>query len=259
MTLRALDLLGAADVIACEDTRVTSRLLAIHDIRAPLVTYHDHNAASAGPKLIERLKSGEIVALVSDAGTPLVSDPGYRLVRDAIEAGIDIIPLPGASSLLAGLVASGLPTDRILFAGFPPPKSAARRRMLDGLKDIEASLVLLESPHRLAASLADMAEVLGPRPAVVGRELTKRFEEVVRDDLASLAVRFAAEPARGEVVVVIGPPPPAEGPNDAAVDAALEAALGELGAKSASALVAALTGRPRRAIYARALELVRQH
>ncbi len=255
VTLRALDVLAAADLVACEDTRVTARLLAIHDIRASLHAYHDHNAATAGPKLIERLKNGEIVALVSDAGTPLVSDPGYRLVGAAIEAGIAVVPVPGASAPLAALIVAGLPTDRFLFAGFPPPRRAARRRMLATLSGIEASLILLESPRRLALSLADMAEVFGPRPAAIGRELTKRFEEVTRGDLATLAARAAAaEPPKGEIVIVVAPPePPAGETGD--LDAALRAALEELSTRGAASVVAHLTGRPRRAIYARALEL----
>ncbi len=259
VTLRALGVLRAADVIACEDTRVTSRLLAIHDISAPLLAYHDHNAASAGPRLIERLKNGEIVALVSDAGTPLISDPGFRLVAAAILAEINVVPIPGASALLAGLMVAGLPTDRFLFAGFPPPRPAARRRMLEELAGVGASLVLLESPHRLAASLADMADVLGPRPAAIGRELTKRFEEVIRGDLASLAAHFAeGQPARGEIVVVVGPPEAAPAAGDDAVDAALATALGELSPKSAARIVADLSGRPRREVYARALQLAKR-
>jgi len=257
ITLRALATLRRADVIACEDSRVTGKLKAAYGLNAPLVPYHDHNAARAGPKLMERLERGEIVALVSDAGTPLVSDPGFRLVRDAIAAGVAVVAVPGPSAPLAALVASGLPTDRFLFAGFPPPREHARRRMLAGLASAPATLVFFESPRRLARSLADMADALGPRQAVVAREMTKLHEEMRRGDLATLAAAFAAAaPPRGEVTIVIAPPgaPPEAGDDE--IDARLADALADgASRRDAATRVAGETGRARRAVYARALAL----
>ena len=222
ITLRALDTLRAADLIACEDTRVTRKLLTAHGISGRLTAYHDHNAAEAGPALIARVEAGEVVALVSDAGTPLISDPGFRLVGEANRRGIPVTVLPGASAPLAALVLSGLPADRFHFAGFPPPRQAARLRFLRALADIDATLVLLESSRRLAAALADMNEIFGPRPAAVARELTKLHEEVVRDDLGSLAGKYAAEgPPRGEIVVLVGPPDEEETTSESEIDARL--------------------------------------
>ena len=257
ITLRALDVLAGADRIACEDTRVTGRLLAIHGIATPLVPYHDHNAEAVRPRIIRHLKDGETVALVSDAGTPLVSDPGLGLVRACLEAGLPVTALPGASAVLTALQLSALPPDRFLFAGFPPAKGTARRRVLDELAAVPASLVFLESPRRLAASLADMAAVLGPREAAVGRELTKRFEEVRRGPLTDLAAHYAtAGPPKGEVTVCVGPPGAApEAADDATVDALLVQALKTARVRDAAADVAARTGRPRTAVYARALAL----
>jgi 16S rRNA (cytidine1402-2'-O)-methyltransferase len=250
--------LRSADVIACEDTRVTARLLAIHGIERPLIAYHEHNAARMRPAILERLARGESVALVSDAGTPLVSDPGYKLVRAAIDAGAAVSALPGPSSVLTALLLSGLPSDRFLFAGFLPPKSAARRTALQELARVPATLVLFESANRLAEALADMADVLGPRPAAVARELTKFFEEVRRDTLPVLAVHYAGAGApKGEVVVVIAPPEGEAAADDATLDAALADALGQMSVRDAAAAVATATGRPRREVYARALALSR--
>lgn len=258
ITLRALDTLRAADTIACEDTRVTRKLLTAHGITGRLTAYHDHNAAAAGPALIERVEAGEVVALVSDAGTPLISDPGFRLVGEANARGVPVTVLPGASAPLAGLVLSGLPADRFHFAGFPPPRQAARRSFLRALADIDATLVLLESPRRLAASLADMTEVLGPRPAAVARELTKLHEEVVRDDLRSLAARYAAGgPPRGEIVVLVSPPEAPGAADEAEIDARLGEALATMSVRDAAALVAEATDAPRRTVYRRALALSR--
>ncbi len=255
ITLRALDILGEADVIACEDTRVASKLLAIHGISRPLLPYHDHNAARAGPVLIERLKKGETVALISDAGTPLVSDPGYRLVRACLDEGIPVTPLPGASSVLAALVVSGLPTDRFFFAGFLPPKTSARKRALEEVREIPGTLVFMESAKRLPASLADMAQVLGPREAVIAREMTKLYEEVRRGTLDKLAGHYRARGApRGEVTICVQPFEP--GPLDEAeLDRRLKAALETETVRDASGLVSRATGWPRRRVYARALEL----
>ena len=261
ISLRALDVLAAADLLAAEDTRHTRRLLEIHGIRRPpraLLPYHDHNGAAQRPRLLAAMAAGRSVALVSDAGTPLVADPGWRLAAEAVAAGHMVTAVPGASALLAALSLAALPTDRFLFAGFLPPRAAARRRALQELAAVPATLVFYESPRRLAASLADMATVLGAaRPAALCRELTKRFEEARRDTLGALATALAAEPApRGEIVVVIGPP--AEAPPDAdALDAALAEALARLSVKDAAAETAARLSLPRRQVYARALELVK--
>ncbi|MCY4548310.1 MAG: 16S rRNA (cytidine(1402)-2'-O)-methyltransferase [Defluviicoccus sp.] len=258
ITLRALDTLRGADLIACEDTRVTRKLLTAYGIQGRLAAYHDHNAARAGPALIARLEAGEAVALVSDAGTPLISDPGFRLVGEAVARGIPVTALPGPSAPLAALVLSGLPTDRFHFAGFAPPRPAARRTFLRALADMDATLVLLESPRRLAAALADMNAVFGPRQAAVARELTKLHEEVVHGDLASLAAGYAGEsPPRGEIVIVIGPPGMAEPAGDAEIDARLGEALATMSVRDAAALVAEATNAPRRRVYRRALALAR--
>lgn len=255
VTVRALETLAGADVIACEDTRISRRLLDRYSIATPLVPYHDHNGASARPKLLARLAAGERVALISDAGTPLVSDPGFKLVVEAAEAGVTVHPVPGASALLAALVAAGLPTDCFLFDGFLPPKAGQRRNRIAALAGVPATLVFYESGPRLAESLADLAATLGPRRAAVCRELTKAFEEVRRADLAALAAHYAgAEPPKGEIVLVVGPPLE-EAAGDADVDEALARALGEASLKDAVAAVASMTGRPKREVYARALAL----
>jgi 16S rRNA (cytidine1402-2'-O)-methyltransferase len=259
ITLRAMDVLAGADVVAAEDTRHTGRLLEILGIRRSgrLVPYHDHNGAAQRPRLLAALAEGRSVALVSDAGTPLVADPGYRLAAEAIAAGHAVTAVPGASAVLAALAVAGLPTDRFLFAGFLPPKSPARRRTLAELAAVPASLVLYESPRRLAASLADMAAVLGgARPAAVCRELTKRFEETRRGSLAELADAYAGGEPKGEIVVVVGPPPEQRAGREA-LDAALSEALETLSVKDAAAVVAAALGLPRREVYARALEMGR--
>lgn len=257
ITLRALRTLSEADVIACEDTRVTAKLLAIHGIARPLQPYHEHNEAAVTPALLARMLSGERVALVADAGTPLVSDPGYRLVQAAIAAGVAVVPVPGASAVLAALTVSGLATDRFCFAGFLPPKAEARRRALASLAAVPATLVFLESPRRLAAALSDMAAILGDRPACVARELTKLFEEVRRAPLTALAAAYAAAPQapKGEVTVVVGPPLPAAALAAERLDALLAEALATLSPRDAAAQVAAATGLPRRMLYEQALRL----
>jgi 16S rRNA (cytidine1402-2'-O)-methyltransferase len=257
VTLRALALLRGADVVACEDTRVTAKLLARHGLSCSLVAYHDHNAERMRPLLLERLRGGQSVALVSDAGTPLVSDPGFKLVREAIALGLPVTTLPGASAPLAALVLSGLPSDRFFFGGFLPAKTAARRRALAELAAIPATLIFFEATPRLAAALADMAETLGNRPAAVARELTKLHEEVRRGVLAELAAHYAAAgPPRGEVVVVVAPPAKdVAAPSADALDAQLMTALDAMSIRDASAAVAAATGLPRRDVYARALAL----
>jgi 16S rRNA (cytidine1402-2'-O)-methyltransferase len=256
ITLRALDLLGHAACIACEDTRVTGRLMARYGIATPLLAYHEHNAARMRPLLLERLRRGETVALVSDAGTPLVSDPGYKLVRGAVEAGIPVTTVPGASAALAALVLSGLPTDRFFFAGFLPPRTAARRTELATLAAIPATLIFFESAGRLADTLADMNAVLGGRDAAVARELTKLYEEVRRGTVAELAEHYAAaDPPKGEIVILVGPPPAAAEASDATIDEALRAALTNESLRDAVAAVAAALGAPRRRVYARALAI----
>jgi 16S rRNA (cytidine1402-2'-O)-methyltransferase len=258
VTWRALDTLAGADVIACEDTRVTRKLLDHYGIETPLTPYHEHNAAEARPRLLGRLGDGGAVALVSDAGTPLISDPGYKLVRAVQEAGFAVTALPGASAVLTALGVAGLPTDRFFFEGFLPPREGARRARLSELARIPATLVMFESGPRLAASLADLAAVLGPREAAVCRELTKRFEEVRRGDLAVLAQHYAtADAPRGEIVVVVAPPPEEAPPEAEEVDALLRQALARASVKDAVAEVAAATGLARRDVYQRALTLGR--
>jgi 16S rRNA (cytidine1402-2'-O)-methyltransferase len=254
ISARGLETLRAADLIACEDTRVTGNLLTKFDIRRPTLPYHDHNAETMRPKLIARLLQGETVALVSDAGMPLISDPGYKLVRAATEAGIAITVIPGPSAPLAALVLSGLPSDRFLFAGFLPVKDGARRQVLQELKAVPATLLFFETGPRLAGSLGTCADVLGDRPAAVARELTKLHEEVRRDTLGALARHYQESGApKGEIVVVIGPPLPDQTVFD--VDSGLETALKTMGVKEAANAVAAASGRPKREIYARALAL----
>lgn len=257
ITIRAISVLRRAAVIACEDSRVTRTLLSAHDIATPMTAYHEHNAARARPGLIRRMLAGEAVALVSDAGTPLVSDPGYKLVAEARAAGIAITAIPGPSAALAALSLSGLPSDAFFFAGFTPPKSAARRRALAALAAVPGSLIFFESARRVGDFLADAAAVLGPRNAAICRELTKLHEEVVQGTLDDLAQRYGTGDApRGEIVVVIAPPQ--EEPEIAALDR-LDGALGEALAahslRDAVDRVAAATGLTRRKVYARALEL----
>jgi 16S rRNA (cytidine1402-2'-O)-methyltransferase len=203
VTLRALRLLAAADVIACEDTRVTAKLLARHGIARPLTSYHEHNAGRAGPLLIERLEKGEIVALVSDAGMPLISDPGHRLVRACVDEGIDVRVVPGPSAVTAALAVSGLPSDRFVFEGFLPRKSGDRRERLRSLADELRTIVLFESPVRLETLLRDVLEEVGDRRVAVARELTKLHEEVVRGRASEVLARIAGAEPKGEVVVVV--------------------------------------------------------
>ena len=259
ITLRALEALAGADVIACEDTRVTRKLLDRYGIETPLTPYHDHNAAEARPKILARLAQGEAVALVSDAGTPLISDPGFKLVASARAAGHPVTALPGASATLAALTVAGLPTDRFFFEGFLPPKEAARRTRIAELARIPATLVLFESGPRLGAALADLAAGLGERQAAVCRELTKLHEEVRADTLPALAQHYAnAAETRGEIVLVIGPPPEAALPAADEVDQLLRQAFVRVSMKDAVSEVAAATGLPRRDVYQRALALAKE-
>jgi 16S rRNA (cytidine1402-2'-O)-methyltransferase len=255
ITLRALSVLKHCDAIVVEDTRVTSRLLALYGISRPLLVYNDHNAASMRPKLLRKLREGMRLAFVSDAGTPLISDPGHKLVREAREAGLPVFPVPGASALLAAVTAAGLPSDRFLFAGFLPAKAGERRSRLESLKAIPATLIFYESAQRLGESLAEMADILGPREAAVARELTKLHEEVRRDTLPALAALYSGAAPKGEIVVVVGPPTEDEAPDSAQIDALLVQALPFMPLKAAASLVADATGIGRRQVYLRALVL----
>ena len=255
ITLRALDTLRAADIILAEDTRQTRKLLDAYDIQTPLSPYHDHNAAKRVPGVIKELEDGKVVALVSDAGTPLVSDPGFKLVRAAIEAEIDVFPLPGASAVLAGLVKSGLPSDRFLFAGFLPPKSGARKTALEDFTSLKSTLVFFETGPRIAACLKDMSGVLGDRDVVLTRELTKRYEEARHGSFESLIESVSAEPPRGELVLLVGPPKTGDRWSEAEVISALNVQISELGVKRASAEIAAQCGWPKRDVYQLALKL----
>jgi 16S rRNA (cytidine1402-2'-O)-methyltransferase len=256
ITLRALDTLRSADAILCEDTRVSAKLLTRHGIRRPLIAYHEHNAARMRPQILERLRRGEALALISDAGQPLVSDPGFKLVRAALAENLPVTALPGPSAAMTALVLSGLPTDRFFFAGFLSPKTAQRRRELGELLAVPGSLIFFESAQRLPATLADIVAVFGARPAAVARELTKLFEEVRRGELGELAAHYATAGAPlGEVTIVVGPPAERVQPSLTALDDALGAALAEHSLRDAVDLVSARLGLARRQVYARALEL----
>ncbi len=257
ITIRALETLAGADILACEDTRVTRVLLDRYGIRRRTMSYHEHNAGDAGPKLLAALQAGQSVALASDAGTPLVSDPGFRLVAQAVELGIRVVPVPGPSALLAALVAAGLPTDQFTFAGFLPPKDGARRTRLEALKGVGGSLVFFESPRRLHDTLAAMAEVLGAtREAAVARELTKAFEEFRRGTLGALAQAYEGESPKGEVVICVGPAV-ADGTTvaPAEVDKLLCSLAGEMPASRAAAEAARLTGLPKGELFRRLVAL----
>ncbi|HAH10707.1 MAG TPA: 16S rRNA (cytidine(1402)-2'-O)-methyltransferase [Alphaproteobacteria bacterium] len=256
ITLRALDMLRGADVLLVEDSRVSAKLLSLHGIRKPLISLHDHNESRSIQSLMERVRKGERLALLSDAGTPLVSDPGYKLVRAFIAEGLFVTHLPGPSAVLTGLVLSGLAPDRFLFCGFLPAKAGERRRAIAGDQDANATLIYFESGQRLAKSLADLAELLGPRPAVVARELTKLYEQVRRAPLDALAVHYAeAPPPKGEIVLVISGPLLPEPVSEARLDEALRAALAHASVKEAAQSVAAELGLPKRQVYQRALAL----
>jgi 16S rRNA (cytidine1402-2'-O)-methyltransferase len=259
ITLRALRVLRQADVVACEDTRVSGTLLKAYEIAASLLSYHDHNAEEMRPKLLARLRAGQRVALISDAGTPLVSDPGYRLARDCAEQGLPLTVVPGPSAALAGLCLSGLPTDRFTFAGFLPSKAAAREAALRELAGVPCTLIFFESPHRVQAMLASVGKILGDRPAAVAREITKLFEETRRGSVLSLADVYASLPdQKGEMVVIVGPPGEAK-PAAVDIDALLMKAMVPGTTKEAVARVSAETGLSRKLVYARALALSRPH
>jgi 16S rRNA (cytidine1402-2'-O)-methyltransferase len=253
ITLRALDVLSGCDAIAAEDTRVTAKLLAIHGLSKPLQPYNDHNGERERPRLLSRLQAGARIALVSDAGTPLVSDPGYKLVRAALAEGVAVHVIPGASAPLAALVLSGLPSDRFLFAGFLPSRGAARQSALEGWKSVGATLIFFESGPRLAETLSDMAAILGARCAVVARELTKLFEEAHRGTLGELAAHYAkAGVPKGEITLVVEGAK-AVAPDFARIDALLDQALAFMPVRAASDLLASAFDQPRKPIYERAL------
>lgn len=255
ITLRALETLAGADVLACEDTRVTRVLLDRYGIRQRPIAYHEHNASEAGPRLIAALEAGKSVALVSDAGTPLVSDPGFRLVEQAQAAAIRVVPIPGPSAVLAALTASGLPSDAFLFAGFLPVRDGQLRTQLSQWAATPATLIFFESPRRLADTLVAMADVLGERRAAIGRELTKTFEEMRTGTLAELAAHYAeAATPKGEIVICVGPPAErADAPED--IDKLLASLAAEMPASKAAAEAARMTGQPKQALYRRLLEL----
>jgi 16S rRNA (cytidine1402-2'-O)-methyltransferase len=256
VTLRALAILAGADVVLAEDTRVSRTLLARYGIETPLSPYHEHNAAEARPRVLKRLAEGQALALISDAGTPLISDPGYKLVFEAIELGFAVVAAPGPSAALAALCVAGLPTDRFYFEGFLPTRSSARRERINGLAAAPGSLIFYEAAGRLAETLADLAVELGPRPAAVARELTKLHEEVRRGTLDKLAAEYAAgEAPRGEIVIVVGAAEERPVVSEAALDREITEQLVNLSVKDAAAAVAARHGLPRRQIYARALAI----
>ena len=256
---RALDALRSAHMVLCEDTRVTARLLTAYGISAATSPLHEHNEDTRTPAVLDAVRGGRRVVLVSDAGTPVVSDPGFRLVRAAMAAGLPVGAVPGPNAAVTALVLSGLPPQPFLFLGFPPPRSAARLAAFGRLRaaeraGLDATMLWHEAPHRLAEMLDDLQAIFGDRPAAVARELTKRFEEVRRDSLRTLAAHYAREPARGEITVLVGPAP-AESLDAEALDDRLRAALAGNSVKDAAALVAGSTGLPRRTVYARALEV----
>ena len=254
VTLRAIDTLREADRILCEDTRHTGKLLSALSINTPMAPYHEHNGEAVRPGILQELRQGASICLVSDAGTPLISDPGYKLVREARDEGIDIYTVPGASAFVAALSIAGAPSDRFFFAGFAPAKVEARKRFLSRLADIRATLIFYETGNRLASCLASMSEIFGPRRAAVARELTKLHEEVVEGDLDDLSARYAAETPKGEIVVMVHPPV-AIAAADADIDAYLLTALVDLSVKDAAAMAAERFGRPKKELYARALVL----
>jgi 16S rRNA (cytidine1402-2'-O)-methyltransferase len=254
ITVRALSVLARADAVYCEDTRKSRTLMQHFGIACALRPYHEHNAEEQRPRVLAELAEGKAIALISDAGTPLVSDPGYKLVREAIAAGHTIVSVPGPSAVLAGLVASGLPTDTFLFAGFLPARETARRSRIAELAAVPATLVFFEAPSRVAETLADLAAVLGPRPAAVARELTKLFEDIRRGSLVELAAAYRAAAPKGEVVILVGAPREAE-VSDATIEERLGAALAEMSLRDAAKAVADALGVQKARVYNLGLKL----
>ncbi len=255
ITLRALGILAGASRLYAENTSETAKLLSLHGITRRIGSFREENAKAVIPGIVAAIADGASVALVSDAGTPLVSDPGQNLVEAVIKAGLPVIPVPGPSAGIAALSAAGLPVLPALMLGFLPEKTSARRTALEAVRDVSATLVIYEAPHRLAATLSDALAVMGSRKACVARELTKHFEEFRRGDLAELAAHYADTPPRGEIVLLIGPPAQAQAPDEALIDAALETALATMRVKDAADAVAASLSVPRRLVYQRAIAL----
>jgi len=254
LSRRAVETMRAADLILCEDTRQTAKLCAAYEIKTPRSPYHDHNAAQVRPGIIKKLQDGAVICLVSDAGTPLVSDPGYKLVREARDAGVNVYPVPGACAAIAALSAAGAPSDQFFFAGFPPAKDAARSSLFASVARVPATLIFYETPPRLAASLAAMAEAFGDRRAVVAREITKRHEEFREGAITELAAVYANAQPKGEIVIIVHPPENrAATPEE--VDAFLADALQTMGVKEASTAAADALGVSKKEAYARALKL----
>jgi len=255
VTYRVIETLAAADRILCEDTRQTGKLCAAYGVKTPRAAYNEHNAERVQPRIIEELKAGAAICLVSDAGTPLISDPGFRLVRAAREAGVRVIPLPGPSAAIAALSASGAPAEKFFFAGFAPAKAEARLAYFKSLAACDATLVFYESPSRLGDSLAAMAAAFGERRAVVARELTKIYEEFDEAPLQELADKYSAAATKGEIVVLVFPPVAPKAATAMDIDAFLEAALASMSVKDAATAAADALGVPKKAAYARALGL----
>jgi len=254
MTYRAVKVMKSADLILCEDTRQTAKLCNAYDIKTPRMVYQDHNAARVRPDILKRLKDGAAICLVSDAGTPLIADPGYKLVREARDDGIKVFPVPGASAVTAALSAAGAPSDRFTFGGFPPPKPTARQNFFRTFSDMPGLLIFYETGNRLAVSLEDMHAVFGERECIIARELTKVHESFERGALSEIAQQFAAAAPKGEIVVLVLPKP-AEPPGEGEIDAFLTDALQRMSVKEASAAAATALNMPKRQAYARALAL----
>ena len=255
VTLRALQVLSQVDTIACEDTRVTEKFLRSYKISKPLMSLHDHNEQGRIPQVLERLGQGQSIALVSDAGTPLISDPGYRVLQAVLEAGLTVVPLPGPCAAICALSASGLPTHHFYFHGFLKPKSAARQKELSVLKALQGTLVFYEAPHRAQETMEDILIVLGNRKVVVAREITKMYESFLRGTAQDVLASMIQTPLRGEIVVMVAPQ--LSGEEEVDLDALLRMSLGENTLKSAVQEVMNLTGLSRKDVYARALALKR--
>lgn len=257
ITLRALHVLARADAVYCEDTRHSRKLLDHFAIKATLKPYHEHNAAQKRPEILSALSGGERIALISDAGTPLISDPGYKIVREATEAGHNVVSIPGASAGLVGLTASGLPTDTVLFAGFLPSKEAGRRKRIASLSTVDATLVFFEAPHRIGEAVASLLAELGDRPACIARELTKLHEEIRRTSLAGLAQQLQKEDVKGECVIVVAPPT-ARAISDQEISDRLQDALAKMSLKDAARALAEELGVAKGRVYDLGLALKRR-
>lgn len=256
ITLRALDILSRADIVLCEDTRISGKLMKIHGLHPTLQSYHEHNAEHVRPIIIKHLNQGKVVAMISDAGMPLVSDPGYKLVEACVKSGLMVTAAPGPTATITALVLSGLPTNRFFFQGFLPPKTRARQKVLEEISKVPGTLIFLESPKRLAESLADMRLVLGNRQAALGRELTKFYEEIRRGSLDKLAAHYAEVGApKGEITVCVGPPLAILPPSDEVLDAMIKEALKNQSVKELSTHFATTLGLSKRFLYGRALAI----